>query len=136
MVAPKNYGFVESIPELSAHLGRVAASCVAGQPFGFDIETGYTGPDKDKYSLHPETNMVVGISFTNDTTWARYAPLAHDAGPNLDNYQAACLLWPILNTGMGVAHNVKFELRCLAKFFRDMLFDDPDHGEAVRASRG
>jgi DNA polymerase-1 len=128
-VSPLNYGLVTSVDELEALCSRLAA---ATGPIGFDIETGYGGPDKEKYSLHPETALVAGISITDDPTWARYIPLAHDSGETLDNRQAARLLWPILSSGRGVAHNAPFELRHLSRWFRHYLADDP----AVQASNG
>jgi DNA polymerase I-like protein with 3'-5' exonuclease and polymerase domains len=101
-VATKNFGAVSSIDELAAFAARLLQG---DGSIGFDIETGYDGPPKEKHSLHPETAIVVGISFTNSTDWARYVPLRHDIGENLDNYQAARILWPVLASGRGVAHN-------------------------------
>jgi DNA polymerase I len=129
----KNYGLVDSIESLRAFRDKLLSD---GVPFGFDIETGYLGPPKDKASIHVETAIVVGFSFSNGLDWARYAPLAHDLGPNLDNLEAARILWPLLQSGLGVAHNAKFELRHLARFFRDLLSDDPEFGQAVRRARG
>lgn len=129
----KNYGLVTSVEELASFTTRLLATEV---PIGFDIETGYLGPDKDKYAVHPETAIIAGISFTNSTDWARYVPLAHDNADNVDNRAAARLLWPVLATGRGVAHNAPFEMRHLSRFFRHHLADDPEFGEAVRASNG
>jgi DNA polymerase-1 len=129
----KNYGLVTSLDELATLTTMLID---AGIPYGFDIETGYRGPDKEKWALHPETAHIAGISFTNSTDWARYAPLGHDCAGNLDNRAAARLLWQLLRTGLGVAHNIGFELRHLAKFFRDLLSDDPDHGADVTAAHG
>lgn len=128
-----NYGRISSIEELEQHVDRVLAS---GLTFGFDIETGYLGVDRDKASLHPETAIVVGISFTNSTDWARYAPLGHDFGENLDNREAARLFWRLLSTGRGVAHNAAFELRHLSKWFREQLGSDPVLGAEISACGG
>ncbi len=128
----RNYGLIDNIETLRDMIVRVRD----GQPFGFDIETGYDGPDREKGAVHPETAKVVGISFTNSTEWARYVPLAHDDGTNVDNYQAAKLFWWLLSTGMGVAHNAGFELRHLSRWFMKHLADDPEYGAAVRASKG
>src|SRR3954463_2474962 len=127
----RNYGSVTSIEELSELIQKVS-----GNVFGYDIETGYHGPDREKGSVHPETAFVVGISFTDSTDWARYVPLGHDEGENLDNVEVARLFWPLLNTGLGVAHNAGFELRHLSKWFRTHLWDDPEFGEAVRDAYG
>lgn len=129
----QNYGLIDSIEELATFTARLIEE---NRPVGFDIETGYVGPDREKFSLHPETAIVVGISFTNDRHWARYVPLAHDDGPNVDNLEAARLLWPVLSSGRGVAHNAAFEQRHLSRWFLRLLADDPIYGEQVRACRG
>lgn len=129
----RNYDVVRSIEELADLVDRVIDG---GKPIAVDCETGYDGPDRPKFSVHPETAKVVGFSFTDSTDWARYVPLAHDIGENLDNEMAAALLWEMLSTGRGVAHNHGFELRHLARLFRKYLWDHPDHGEAVRANNG
>lgn len=129
----KNYGRVESIDELHELVTKLIADNTA---IGFDIETGYTGDDREKGAVHPETAMVVGISFTNSTDWARYVALNHDDAENLDNREAAKLFWLLLDTGLGVAHNAGFELRHLARWFRTHLADDHDYGEEVRRTNG
>lgn len=113
-----SYAALESVEQLSALVDKVIAD---GLPFAYDIESGYEGPDKPGASLHPEEAFVVGFSFTNSVDWARYVPLAHDIGQNIEPIDAAPHLWRLLQTGLGVAHNVKFELRHLAKFFRSYL---------------
>ncbi len=132
-VAAKNYGLVTSIDELESFCVRLLDG---DGPIAFDIETGYHGPDREKFSLHPETAIVAGISFTNSVHWARYAPLNHDFADNLDNLAAARLLWPVLASGRGVAHNAPFELRHLSKWFRELLSDDPIFGGQVRTANG
>lgn len=100
----RNYGLVTDIASLEKFVDRLLA---AGDPVGFDIETGYRGDSREKASLHPEdpASMVVGFSFTNSTQWARYVPLAHDSGPNLDPVEVAPVLWRLLSSGLAVAHN-------------------------------
>jgi DNA polymerase I-like protein with 3'-5' exonuclease and polymerase domains len=129
----RNYGAIGTVEELKEFVDRVIAG---GRPFGYDCETGYHGEDREKGSIHRETAIVVGISFTDSLDWARYAPLAHDVGENLDNYRAAQLFWDLLSTGRGVAHNAGFELKQLSKWFLEQLADDPERGEQVRASGG
>lgn len=129
----KNYGLVGSIAELERHVNRLIEE---NQPIGLDIETGYLGDDVEKGSLRIETNLLVGISFTNSLDWARYIPLRHDTGANLDPSQVAPLMWRMLNTGLGVAHNAPFELRNLSRWFREHLAEHPEFGPAVRASDG
>lgn len=90
--------------------------------FGFDIETGYSGPPREKFALHPETAFVVGVSYSGHPTWARYTPLRHDGGGNVEDIHAfALLLAKLLGSGKGIAHNGLFELRHLAAFFRKYL---------------
>lgn len=132
-MSTRNYGLITSVDQLAQFFGRLAPD---DGPIGFDIETGYTGPDKEKYSLHPETAMVVGFSFTNSTDWARYVPLRHDTGENLDSREVARVLWPLIQSGRFVIHNAPFELRHLSRWFKELLADDPEHGDAVRASNG
>lgn len=127
----RNYGAIGSIEELAEFTERVH-----GNTFAFDIETGYHGDDREKGAIHRSTAFVVGISFTDSMDWARYAPLGHDVGENLDNYLAAQLFWDLFSTGQGVAHNAGFERRHLSKWFLEQLADDPVRGEQVRASGG
>lgn len=129
----RNYGLVTSLGELVDLCNRLAEG---DGPIGFDIETGYLGPDREKFSVHAETAMVVGISVTDSVDWARYIPLNHDNYDNVDERTAAELLWPILHSGRGVAHNASFELRHLSRWFARLLADHPLLGGQVRATRG
>lgn len=113
-----SFAALSSVDDLAKLVDKLIAE---DRPFAFDIETGYEGADSEGASLHPEQGFVVGFSFTNDTRWARYVPLAHDVGANLDPYECAPHLWRLLQTGLGVAHNIKFEERHLATFFRKYL---------------
>lgn len=114
----KNYGLVTSLEELQEFVDRLLNDNI---PFGFDIETGYDGPDRSKAQLNPEIGFIVGFSFTNSTQWARYVPIRHDYDENLDPAQVARIIWPLINSGLMVAHNVAFELRFLAAFFREYI---------------
>lgn len=129
----RNYGAVGSVDELAVLVDRLHSD---DRTFTVDLETGYHGPPVAGYSLHPETAFITGFSLTNSTSWARYAPLAHDVGENLDNRACARLLWPLLATGRGVPHGGTFELRHLSRWFRQYLGDDPQFGEQVRATKG
>jgi len=129
----KNYGRVESIKELGEYFEKLIEE---QKPVGYDLETGYVGPPVKKGSVHIETNLIAGFSFTNSQQWARYAALNHDMADNLDNLEAAKLLWPLMNSGLIVAHNAGFELRNMSRFFREQLWDDPIFGEAVRKTNG
>lgn len=132
----RNYGAIKTADKFEAFVTRLLK---AGKPIGFDIESGYTGIDKDGTALltfHPEWIMV-GFSFTNSTEWARYVPVAHDSGDNIDDLvRTARALWRMLWSGLGVAHNAHYELLGLSVWFRLMLWDDPEVGAEVRANYG
>ena len=129
----RNYDKIISPEVFAQFVDRLLA---AGSPVGFDIETGYRGDPVPGASLHPEQGMIVGFSFTNSPQWARYVPLVHDNGPNMDPAQAAPLLWRLLSSGLAVAHNNKFEARWTSAFFREHLSDHPEYGAAVAQLRG
>jgi len=122
-----NYGAVRSAEEFETFVERLLA---ADKPFGFDIESGFIGDTKDKNVAlkfrHPDW-VLVGFSFTNSEEWARYVPVAHDNGDNVDDpVRAARALWKLLNSGKGVAHNALFELGALSRWFRDTIGEDAD----------
>lgn len=121
----RNYGKIASIEELEKRVNQLLA---ANKPFAFDVETGYTGPLRNKGALQhfAPDYVLAGISFTNNPDWARYAPINHAmAGEeNLDNHLAARILWRLLRSGMGIAHNALMELNSMSRFFRDNLSDD------------
>lgn len=121
-----NYGVVRSAEEFENFVDRLIE---ADKPFGFDIESGFTPPvTEEKVALkfrHPQW-LIAGFSFTNSDEWARYVPLNHDNGDNVDDpVRVAQALWRLLQTGNGVAHNAAFELGALARWFREILsFED------------
>lgn len=135
-MSDRNYAAIRSSEKALAFIERCINS---GKPIAFDIEAGYTGADKEGVALqqfHPEY-IVVGISFTVSTEWARYIPIAHDDGNNVDDIiPVARALWRMLQTGRGVAHNAAYELKGMSRFFRETLWNDPEVGEEVRASLG
>lgn len=134
VVTTKNYDIVRSLDELKSFWDRMVAE---GKPIGFDIETGYHGEDDDRGSLKMETNLLVGFSFTNSLNWARYVPMAHDFAENLtDHVGIAEILWNAFQSGLLVCHNAGFELRRMARFFRELLSDHPIYGQAVRDAEG
>lgn len=117
----KNYGLISSVGELEDHVGKIIEK---GDPFGIDIETGYTGPDRPQVSLHPDDpdSLIAGISFTNDPRWARYAPISHDGSSlNLPVDETARIFWPLVQSGKAVIHNAGFELRFMSRWFREIL---------------
>lgn len=133
-VVTKNYDYIRSVDELRQLFDKIVEDNL---PFGFDIETGYHGEDDDRGSLKQETNLLVGFSFTNSLNWARYCPLAHDFADNItDHFSVAEILWNAFKTSMLVAHNAGFELRRMARFFREILSDHPIFGAEVRKAKG
>ncbi len=131
-----NYGVLTDSERIDMLLTRIADS---GKDFAFDIESGYSGPFRDKGSLltYSPNWYLVGISFSASTNWAQYVPIAHDEGGNVDDVvRVARAFWRLLNTGNGVAHNAMMELNGCARWFRDVLWDDPEVGEEVRESKG
>lgn len=131
-----NYGVLTSADQIEKLLERIAAS---GKDFAFDIESGYSGPYRDKGSLltySPEWYLV-GISFSASTNWAQYVPISHDQGGNVDDVvRVARAFWKLLNTGNGVPHHAMFELNGCGRWFRDVLWDDPEVGAEVRLNKG
>lgn len=119
-----SYGLLTADEELEAVVRRLGADLL---PVGFDIETGYDGPVREKAQLHPEEGFIAGFSLTNSLDWGRYAALRHDSGVNLDNARAASLLWWLccLRDAEGlpliVAHGAIFEKRFLARWFLEYL---------------
>lgn len=108
-----------------------------GLPFGFDIETSYDGEPREEAQLHPEEDFICGLSLTNSVYWARYGALHHDdTSRNLDNFRCAVSFWGLVQTGLGIAHGAKFELRHLSRWFMEHLADHPLLGAAVRAAKG
>jgi DNA polymerase I-like protein with 3'-5' exonuclease and polymerase domains len=136
-VTDRNYGAVKSADKFTKFVDRLLEQ---GDPIGFDIESGYTGPDKEKVALlpfHPDW-ILVGFSFTNSTEWARYVPVAHDdPRDNADDLlEIARQLWRMLQSGLAVAHNFSFELQAVSRYFRTWLWDDTFLAKQVRESNG
>lgn len=109
----RNYGLITDPAELQGLVDSFAGK----EAIGFDVETGYTGPDRDKGSVRPhETAFVAGFSITADKSMARYIPIRHQAGPNMDPDTAWEIVGPVLSEGERVvAHNAKFEVRAMRK---------------------
>lgn len=105
-----DYGLITSVEELSFTVSMLLSM---NEPAGVDIETGYLGNPRERASLHPEENFIVGLSL-GTTSWARYIPLAHDTmAVNLPADEVAEVLKPLAESGLSVAHNAKFEIRNL-----------------------
>lgn len=118
----KNYGLIVSVAQFEQFVDRFIDS---NSVVAFDAETGYDGNPFEGGSLSPlyKSSKVVGFSFTNSTEWARYVPLAHDLGTNLDNEAVAHLLWKLLTSVPIISHNGGFELRFLRKYFKTYIPD-------------
>lgn len=132
-----NYGAVRSASEFTDFVDKIIE---AGRSFGFDVEAGYQGETTDPNvalkQYHPQW-ILVGFSFTNSAEWARYVPIAHDSGDNVDDIkETARQLWRLLHSGLGVAHNANYELNALGRWFREQLGDDPFLGAEVTKNKG
>lgn len=101
---------VTDLELVRTHMERIVDEQIV---FGFDIETGYDGDDREKAAVNPELMKVVGISYAMDTDEGFYVPIAHDLAENVDLAELAEIMKPALQSGLGVAHNAKFERRCL-----------------------
>lgn len=103
-----NYGRVDTLDQLKRLCDKLLEQ---NKPIGFDVETGYVGPDREKGALDWSwaNQFVVGFSFTNDKRWARYVPIAHDLGDNLPEAETWEVMKPVLETLPVKAHHFKFE---------------------------
>lgn len=126
-----SYGLYGSLGELQERAEQIIKDRRA---FSWDIETGYNGESREKASLHPEENFLAGLSFTNSLKWSRYAAIAHDTGPNLDERAVAEILYPLLvearddeGQPLGVCHGGKFELRVTRRWFERVLGIELDY---------
>lgn len=109
-MSARNFAKVQTEDALKILVDKLFAD---GLPLGFDIETGYHGPNREKGALYPEwdAQFPCGFSITNDPKWARYIPTAHDYGTNLPD--AWEIIKPALEELPVIAHNMKFESRNL-----------------------
>lgn len=134
MSAARQYAKIESAYELQILAEKLLAE---GKPVGFDIETGYIGPDKEKGALNIDwdAQFIVGFSITNSEEWARYIPIAHDYGTNVEN--AWEIIAPVLTTLPVIAHNMKFEkrnLRALSRKGKGKSIEINDYGDSCLQS--
>ena len=94
---------VALVREISEHEG----------PIGFDIETGYAGDEPiDGGSTDPNRGYIVGFSVSLREGHARYVPLRHDVGQNVENPDSTWRVFAsVLQNTDVVAHNAAFEIR-------------------------
>ena len=123
---PRNYGLIADLDTFGAFVQQLTS---ADEPIelGFDIESGYDGADREGGALHmydPDWKLV-GFSFSADPSWARYVPVGHDSGPNLDPVAVAPLLVDLLTKTRTVVHNLSFERPGLRRFFTDFIPQHP-----------
>lgn len=119
-----NFGRVTTLDGLKRLVDHLYSADLTNS---FDIETGYTGPDKIKGSLdvYFPHQFTVGFSITNSVEWARYVPLFHDYGENLDPEQAWAEMKPLLEDKETVCHNWVFEARNV------FALDQKGHGPSI-----
>lgn len=105
---PTNFSVVDTLDDLKALVDTLYNS---DKLLGFDIETGYSGKDtpKESVNVYSSRQFIVGFSITNDFSWARYVPLRHDFGQNIDPNEAWQVMYPLLMEKKGVIHNYHFE---------------------------
>lgn len=105
---PTNFSVIDTLDDLKALVDTLYES---DKLLGFDIETGYSGKDtpKESTNVYSDRQFIVGFSITNDFSWARYVPLKHDFGENIDPEKAWELMKPLLEEKKGVIHNYHFE---------------------------
>jgi DNA polymerase-1 len=102
-------------------IGRMAVALqAAGRDVAFDLETGYSSsePDRERGALDWDWDkqFVVGFSFSWRTGFARYVPLRHDSGGNVEDVAATWeAMRPLLTKGNITAHHAKFEERGVLK---------------------
>lgn len=135
-MSDRNYGAIRDVETL----GKFVTRCItSGKPIGFDIEAGYIGPDRADTALqqyHPDW-LFTGFSFTVSTEWARYVPVHHDTGGNVDDVvEAARWLWRLLMSGKIVAHNAPYEITGCSRFVREVLWNDPILKDEIRETNG
>ena len=97
---------------------------------GFDVETGYEGPDREKGSLDVawQKQFVCGFSVSPGRRFAAYVPLLHDLGPNLDPEEVWPVMKPLLESARIVAHNAKFEVENMA------MLEEKGYGPKINLS--
>lgn len=118
----QNFSAVQSLDELKALADKLYNE---DKLIGFDIETGYSGndfPNRSVNMFHPR-QFIAGFSVTNGTSWARYVPVRHDFGNNLDPNAAWEIMKPVLEDKVGVSHNIQFEAENLKAL--DLKGDGP-----------
>lgn len=104
-----NYAAINTEDALKAMVDKLMAE---GKPIGFDIETGYHGPDRKKGAVYVDWDeqFPSGFSITNSKKWARYVPTAHEFRRMPNAWE---IIKPALETLPVIAHNAKFEKRNL-----------------------
>jgi DNA polymerase I-like protein with 3'-5' exonuclease and polymerase domains len=113
----KNYGMILQVDKLKILADRLLES---GRWVGFDVETGYLGPDTPGGALNHDWSgqFTCGFSISGDPAWARYIPLHHDMGGNIDHPDLAWeVMEPLLTKGKLVIHHRKMEQRAVEKDF-------------------
>lgn len=113
----RNYGLITTEDSLKALVDKLMAEA---KPIGFDIETGYHGPDREKGAVFIDWDQQFpsGFSITNSMDWARYIPTAHEFSRVENAWE---IIQPVLETLPVIAHNAKFEKRNLRALDRKGL---------------
>lgn len=110
----RNYGLLTDLDKLAAFVKGVLERDLW---VGFDVETGYTGPDREKGSLliDWDKQFVCGFSISHNANFGRYVPLRHDNAENVNESLAWEIMAPLLTRGKLAIHHEKFERRNVRK---------------------
>lgn len=117
MTTVKNYRAMRDIDLLEKAVKQILAKDL---DVAFDLETGYSSSEPDRpggaLDWDWDKQFVVGFSFSWDPNEARYVPLRHDAGGNVEDIGATWeAMRPLLTRGRITAHHAKFEERGVRK---------------------
>ena len=108
-MSDRNYGAIRSAEKFASNVRKMIES---GKTIGFDIEASYSAPhyiEKGALQQFQPSWFLTGFSFTNSTEWARYVPIAHADGNNVDDVvRTAIAVWVLLNKVPVTAHNMSY----------------------------
>lgn len=110
----RNYGLLTDLDKLA---GFVKGVLERDLWVGFDVETGYTGPDREHGALllDWDKQFVCGFSISHNASFGRYVPLRHDNAENVNEQLAWEIMEPLLTGGKLAIHHEKFERRNVRK---------------------
>lgn len=107
-----NYRRITKVDDLK-RLSDVIMEKHDGKLIGFDLETGYHGPDREKGAVDQawDKQFIAGFSLSLGGNSAFYVPVLHDYGDQIPPDVAWPIVKPFLERNPLSAHNMKFEIR-------------------------